>query len=210
MTDKLESIYKKLYSTFGAQCWWPAETPFEVTVGAILTQNTSWQNVEKAIDNLKKHNLLHPRKLHKLTKEKLGRLIKSAGFFNLKAKRLKEFLNFIFKRYEGDLGKLSLVDTFTLRAELLSVKGIGPETADSMLLYAFNKPVFVIDAYTRRILERHKLLKSGATYSQSQELFMKNLKPEVKLYNEYHALLVKLAKDFCLKGKPKCQICPLR
>ena len=210
MNITLDSIYKKLYDSFGPQYWWPAQTPFEVMVGAILTQNTSWSNVRKAINNLKEHNLLSPKKLYQLTPKKLSNLIMPAGYYNIKAKRLKEFLNFLFKNYQGNLKKMVSVDTSALRRQLLSVNGIGPETADSILLYAMNKPIFVIDAYTKRILKRHKFINHDASYEETQNLFMSRLKSDVKLFNEYHALLVKLAKDFCLKTKPKCNICPLK
>lgn len=225
----LDSIYKRLYSSFGPQYWWPAETPFEVMVGAILTQNTSWVNVEKAIHNLKAHKAISPRALYNLAQERLSVLIRPAGYYNIKAKRLKAFLKFFYARYQGKLDKMLDIDTLTLRRQLLEVNGIGPETADSILLYALNKPVFVIDAYTKRILEKHALLKQGATYDEAQSLFMDNFKSSadfsgkkkfsgrgprqvrlVKLFNEYHALLVKTAKEFCLKNKPRCGLCPLK
>lgn len=209
MKNKLNSIYKKLYAFFGPQDWWPAETPFEVMVGAILTQNTNWQNVEKAINNLKNKEMLFPHKLRNSNHKRLARLIRPAGYYNIKAKRLKEFLKFFFKTYRGNLKEMSKIDTPILRQQLLAVKGIGPETADSILLYALNKPIFVVDAYTKRILARHKLVKENADYTQVQDLFMQNLKKDTKLFNEYHALLVKLGKEFCLKNKPKCDLCPL-
>jgi endonuclease III related protein len=207
---KLKSIYQKLYSFFGPQNWWPAKTPFEVMVGAILTQNTNWGNVEKAIVNLKKHNLLNPRRLRGLTHKELSRLIMPAGYYNVKAKRLKNFLKFLFDFYKGDINKMSVVDTAVLRSQLLSVNGIGPETADSILLYALHKAVFVVDTYTKRIISRHGFIKEDAGYADVQRLFMDNLKQQEKLFNEYHALLVKLAKDFCRKSKPKCDSCPLK
>jgi len=210
MTGKLNLIYKKLYSHFGPQHWWPAESPFEVMVGAILTQNTNWQNVEKAMGNLKMHKLLNPHKLYRLPHKILARLIKPAGYYNVKAKRLKEFLGFLMKSYQGNLKKMSLDNLKELRSRLLSVNGIGPETADSILLYALEKPVFVVDAYTKRILSRHLLIKEDTNYEETQNLFMKNLKTDVRLFNEYHALLVKLGKELCLKRRPKCQICPLK
>jgi endonuclease-3 related protein len=209
MTLNLNLLYNKLYSHFGPQHWWPAETSFEVIVGAILTQNTNWLNVEKAIKNLKDKKLLTPVKLHRLTQKRLAPFIKSTGYYNIKAKRLKEFLNFLFRSYQGSLIRLSLVDTQILRMQLLNVNGIGPETADSILLYALNKPVFVIDAYTKRILLRHRFIKEDFDYEGIQNLFMKILKKDIKLYNEYHALLVKLGKEYCLKNKPKCNMCPL-
>ena len=210
MNQQLTLIYRKLYSYFGAQHWWPADKRFEVIVGAILTQNTNWLNVEKAIRNLKKHNLLSPDRLYRLSGQRLAALIRPTGYYNIKAKRLKEFLKFFFKTYQGKIRKMSLVDTHNLRRQLLSVNGIGPETADSILLYALDKPVFVIDAYTKRILTRHRLIKKDARYDQIQNFFMRNLRPEAKLFNEYHALLVRLGKEACLKAKPKCAVCPLR
>jgi endonuclease III related protein len=179
-------------------------------VGAILTQNTSWGNVEKAIGNLKKHRLLNPARLRGLSQKELSRLIMPAGYYNVKAKRLKNFLKFFFERYKGDVNKMSTVDTAVLRSQLLSVNGIGPETADSILLYALHKPVFVVDAYTKRVISRHRLIKEDAGYGDVQTLFMDNLERKEKLFNEYHALLVKLAKDFCRKSKPKCDSCPLK
>lgn len=210
MRRELNLIYKKLYSRFGPQYWWPAQTPFEVMAGAILTQNTNWLNVEKAIDNLKKYNLLAPDKLYKLPHRRLALLIRPAGYYNIKAKRLKSFLKFFIKHYKNSLRSMSAQDTGSLRQQLLSIKGIGPETADSILLYALGRPVFVVDAYTKRILLRHGFIRDDAGYHEMQNLFMQNLKSGVKLFNEYHALLVKLGKDFCLKNKPKCDICPLK
>ena len=209
MTHRLNLIYKKLYSFFGPQHWWPAESSFEVIVGAILTQNTSWLNAERAIANLEKRKLLNPHKLYRLSDKRLASLIMPAGYYNIKARRLKNFLIFLFKSYKGKLKNMSLRDTQELRQELLSVNGIGPETADSILLYALDKPVFVVDAYTQRVLLRHRLIRNNASYDEIQNLFMKNLKNKVKLFNEYHALLVRLGKEFCLKGRPKCEVCPL-
>lgn len=209
MTPRLYLFYKRLYAYFGPQHWWPADSGFEVMVGAILTQNTSWANVEKAIGNLKQKKLLAPRKLYRLPREKLAALIKPAGYFNIKTKRLKNFLDFFLKTYKGNLKKMAPLDSASLRQELLGVNGIGPETADSILLYALHKPVFVIDAYTKRILLRHRLIREDADYDEIQNLFMQNLKDKLNLFNEYHALLVRLGKEFCLKKKPRCQICPL-
>ncbi len=209
MRKKLKSIYRKLYAHFGPQQWWPADSAFEVMVGAILTQNTNWSNVEKAIVNLKKHKALEPRKLYNLPDKKLAQLIRPSGYYNIKTKRLKEFLKFFIHNSGASIKKISQVRLPTLRRGLLSVKGIGPETADSILLYALDKPVFVIDAYTKRILSRHKLLNDGATYDEAQEIFMLNLGKDVKLFNEFHALLVALGKNYCLKSKPKCLGCPL-
>jgi endonuclease-3 related protein len=205
-----KDIYKKLYEHFGPQHWWPAQTPFEVIVGAILTQNTNWSNVEKAIQNLKMGKLLSAEKLYHLSEKKLAALIRSAGYYNIKANRLRNFLDFFIKKYKGDIKKLSKGDTQILREDLLSVKGIGAETADSILLYALNKPIFVVDAYTKRILSRHKIVKPDAGYLEVQKIFMQNLKKDEKLFNEYHALLVRLGKEYCLKNNPKCYACPLK
>ena len=204
----LEEIYKRLYARFGPQHWWPGRTRFEVMVGAILTQNTNWENVEKAIANLRKRKLLNPKRLRDIRTEKLASFIRPAGYFNIKAKRLKHFVNFLFKEYNGDLDKMSKDYWVNLRIKLLSVNGIGPETADSILLYALHKPVFVVDAYTKRMLARHNLIPRHADYQTIQGMFMDNLSQDTKMYNEYHALLVRLGKDLC-KSRPLCEICPL-
>ncbi len=202
-------IYERLFKTFGPRHWWPGETPFEVIIGAILTQNTAWTNVEKAINNLKKYNLLEPNRFKELPQDKLAELIRPAGYYQLKADRLKNFIEFLFLNYAGNLDKMFNGDMWELRAELLGVKGIGLETADSILLYAGNKPIFVVDAYTRRILTRHNLIDEKATYTQIQDLFMNNLPQEVQVYNEFHALIVQLGKEIC-KSKPDCERCPLK
>ncbi|MBI4688507.1 MAG: endonuclease III domain-containing protein [Nitrospirae bacterium] len=205
----LLKIYNTLFSAFGPQHWWPGDTPFEVAVGAILTQNTNWGNVERAINNLKKENVLNAKALHEMPHKELASLIRPAGYFNIKAKRLKEFLGFLANHYKGSMKKMKAEDADSLRKELLAVKGIGPETADSMLLYALNKPVFVVDAYTKRVLHRHNLISEKATYHEIQELFHKNIPLDIKLFNEYHALIVGVGKDYC-KPKPKCEGCPLK
>lgn len=210
LRKSLEDIYEKLYRCFGPQDWWPGDSPFEVIVGAILTQNTNWQNVARAIDNLKKAKVLTPAKLHSLPLNKLAQLIRPSGYFNIKAKRLKSFLGFLFKNYQGKLDKMFSLTSDELRQKILAVKGIGPETADSIMLYAGGFPVFVVDAYTKRIFSRKKLFSEDADYYRVQEIFMDNLKKDVQLYNEYHALIVRLGKDFCKKTKPKCAICPIR
>lgn len=210
MKSKLGEIYKKLHFRFGSQYWWPAESKFEVMLGAILTQNTNWSNVEKAIDNLKKMRLLNFARIYKLSQGKLASLIRPSGYYNIKARRLKEFLSFLSKSYRGNLFTMAKEDTGKLRQKLLCVNGVGPETADSILLYALNKPVFVVDAYTKRILLRHGFIGKKAGYEQIQDLFMRNLPKNARLFNEYHALLVRLGKEFCLKSKPKCKLCPLK
>ena len=204
----LKDIYKRLYNKFGRQHWWPGETAFEVMVGAILTQNTSWKNVEKAIKNIDAGKLLDPLKLYGLRDKKLAELIRPAGYYNVKTKRLKNFLKFFISEYGADAGTMKKTPLAKLRNSLLTVNGIGKETADSILLYALNKPVFVVDAYTRRFLSRHDLIKHNATYDQLQDMFMRNLPNKAKLFNEYHALIVRLCKDIC-KSKPGCKECPL-
>ncbi len=205
----LHEIYKKLYQTFGPQRWWPGETPFEIAVGAILTQNTNWANVEKAIDNLKKHNALSAKAIHEISTKKLAELIRPAGYYNIKAKRLKSFIDFLMNDYHGRMERMKNEDTHSLRKKLLSINGIGPETADSILLYALEKPVFVIDAYTKRVLSRHGIMRHENPYEKFQEFFHTRLKKDVKLFNEYHALFVRVGKTFCKLNKPICDKCPL-
>jgi endonuclease-3 related protein len=206
--EELLEIYKLLFDSFGPQHWWPGKTRFEIIIGAILTQNTNWGNVKKAIANLKAAKRMTPEALHKLKQEQLAELIRPAGYFNIKAHRVKSFLDWLFESYDGKLKHLEQINTSQLREELLAVKGIGPETADSILLYAFERPVFVIDAYTARVMCRHYFIELGADYSQLQDLFQSNLPQDVKLFNEYHALLVRVGKDFC-KPTAKCPACPL-
>ena len=205
----LQKIYQKLLHTFGPQHWWPGETPFEVIVGAILTQNTAWTNAAVAIENLKKAGVLSPEGLKRVSVGRLARLIRSSGYFNQKAQRLKIFVRYLYESYQGDLEKMRRIPLARLRAELLQVPGIGPETADSILLYAFGKPVFVVDAYTRRTLARHSFIAWDASYQQIQQLFMERLPRKPSLFNEYHALLVALGKELC-RTDPKCDACPLR
>jgi endonuclease-3 related protein len=208
LSEQLKQIYDLLFKWFGPQDWWPGDTPFEVIVGAILTQNTNWTNVEKAITNIKNADALTPDKLHHIDITKLAALIRPAGYFNIKAKRLKNFLDWFFENYSGKVENLEGVRTPELREQLLSVKGIGPETADSILLYALNRLVFVVDAYTARICSRHHLIDEGADYHRIQETFESNLPSDISFFNEYHALIVHLGKDFC-KPTPKCEECPL-
>jgi len=207
-SKKLRKIHKALLDHYGPQNWWPGDTPFEVAVGAILTQNTNWGNVERAIANLKKTNSLNPMTLLKMPQQEVALQIKPSGYNNIKAERLREFLNFLVKNYKGSMNNMRKEPTHSLRERLLDVKGIGPETADSMLLYALEKPVFVIDAYTKRVLSRHGIVRRKAAYHEVQEIFHKHLPADTSLFNEYHALFVKLGKDFC-KPEPKCHRCPL-
>ncbi|MFH0732935.1 MAG: endonuclease III domain-containing protein [Candidatus Omnitrophota bacterium] len=198
-----------MFKIYGPRNWWPANSPFEVIVGAILTQNTSWRNVDKAIRNLKKKRKLSPRALHNIGKTELASLIRPSGYYNIKAKRLKSFIDFLFKKHKGSLKSLFSGAAGSLRAKLLNINGIGPETADSIILYAANKPVFVVDAYTKRILQRQGLIKKSASYEKVQQLFEGNLPKSSRLFNEYHALIVEHAKTIC-KKKPLCALCALR
>ncbi len=207
--DGITSIFQKLYDHYGPQRWWPAESPFEVIVGAILTQNTAWANVEKAICNLKQRGLLDPVLLNGLEPEKIAEHIKPSGYYNIKTKRLKSFLNFLFKRFSGSLDKMFKEELETLREGLLNISGIGEETADSILLYAGGYPIFVVDAYTKRVFSRHGFFKSDVSYLDCQRLFMDNLSADAGLFNEYHALIVMVGKDFCKKKEPVCRECPL-
>lgn len=206
---KLIEIYDKLYASFGPQHWWPADSSFEVIVGAILAQNTSWKNVEKAIRNLKEDGLLSPQGLKGIAEAELAVLIKPSGYFNQKAKRLKNFMKFFFDDYGGDLKTMFAEDLYPLRERLLRLKGIGPETADSILLYALEKPIFVVDAYTYRLFSRHNLIAEDSSYEQIQELFMDNLPTDVQLFNEFHALIVRLGHNYC-RRTPGCDGCPLQ
>lgn len=194
--------------TFGHQHWWPGETTFEVMIGAILTQNTAWSNVEKAILNLKRANQLNVRALSRISRRRLARLIRPAGYFNVKADRLKHFIGFLMREYRGNLKRMSREKGPILRQKLLEVKGIGEETADSILLYAFNKPFFVIDAYTKRIFARHGFYDLHGPYHDWQKLFEKALPKKVPLYNDFHAQIVAIGKNYC-RTKPQCDTCPL-
>ena len=208
MEGHLIEIYQRLLDHFGPQHWWPAESPFEVCIGAILTQNTAWQNVEKAIKNLKNNGLLSPQGLKDIPVEELARLIIPAGYFNVKARRLMAFIDFLWAEFQGSLEIMFSLDLASLRPDLLTVSGIGHETADSILLYAGGYPIFVIDAYTKRIFSRHHLGPEDTGYHELQQYFMERLSPDTKLFNEYHALLVRLGKEYCRK-EPCCSDCPL-
>ncbi|MDI6889427.1 MAG: hypothetical protein QMC83_00580 [Thermodesulfovibrionales bacterium] len=206
--NKLLEIYRRLYCAFGPQYWWPGEAPFEVAIGAVLTQNTNWGNVEKAIENLKREKALSAKRIHEMRTGRLASLIKPAGYFNIKAKRLKAFIDFLINEYNGSMERMKNEEMQTLRVKLLKIHGIGPETADSILLYALKKPVFVIDAYTKRVLSRHKIMGHEENYEKFQVLFHTALKKDIRLFNEYHALFVRLGKTHC-KTKPICGGCPL-
>lgn len=208
MNKRLIQIYDLLLERYGHRHWWPAETPFEVCVGAILTQNTNWVNVERAIANLKGERLLSPEALRDLPVERLAEVIRPAGYFNVKSVRLKEFITWLFDKFGGSMEGMAAAEWPEVREELLKVKGIGPETADSILLYACAKPSFVVDAYTKRVLSALGIISGRERYEELRSLFMDNLPPDVSLFNEYHALIVQHAKEHCRK-MARCAGCAL-
>lgn len=205
----LREYFDVLISAYGPQKWWPGRTRFEIVVGAILTQNTSWKNVEGAILSLRRNRKLQAAAIAETPLDELAQLIRSSGYFRQKARKLKEFVAFLAKEYGGSLGKMVAAPTGKLRAQLLEVHGIGPETADSILLYAGDHPVFVVDAYTRRILQRHELLHGKETYEEIRALVEKSLPRDTSVFNEFHALIVHVGKNFCRPKAPRCSACPL-
>ncbi|TFG77672.1 MAG: endonuclease III domain-containing protein [Thermodesulfobacteriales bacterium] len=207
--DRIKNIYRLLYKEYGPQGWWPGDSQLESILGAILTQNTSWNNVEKAINNLKELDLISVEKLTMLTTRELAQLIKSSGYFNQKAIKIKNFITFLYDNYEGGLEKMFEEEISELRNKLLQIKGIGPETADCIILYGGNKPIFVIDTYTYRVLSRHGLVPEQTSYNEMQELVMDSLADDTQMFNEYHALLVRVGKEHCRKQNPICAGCPL-
>ncbi len=207
---RLQQFFDAMLAAYGPRHWWPGETPLEVIVGAVLTQNTAWTNVERAIANLKAADALDWFRLHAMKPTELAGLIRPAGYFNIKAKRLKNLVAWIVERFEGDLDRMFAVPTSTLREELLAVNGIGRETADSILLYAGQHTTFVVDAYTARILRRHRLIDEEADYEQIKDLFESSLPADTALFNEYHALLVEVGKRCCRPRDPRCAECPLQ
>jgi len=210
MSRILQEVYRRLFDAFGPQNWWPGDTQFEILVGAILVQNTNWQNVERAIRNLREADLLEPHRLYELPEEELQELIRPAGYYRVKAVRLRALLRFLVERYDGSLEAMFQRPMADLREELLSVHGVGPETADSILLYAGAMPIFVVDAYTYRVFSRHGWIDLESDYQQIQDYFHDHLPADAPLYNEYHALLVNLGKYYCKKSKPLCETCPLK
>lgn len=208
-SDLLQDIYSRLSDHFGGQNWWPGDSPFEIMVGAVLTQNTNWQNVEKAIARLKEADLLSFAAMSALPVEELAQYIRPAGYYNVKAVRLQNFFGMINDQWDGDLDYFLAQPGAEIRENLLGVKGIGPETADSMVLYAAEYPIFVVDTYTHRILSRHDIIPQEYGYFEIQELLMDNLEEDTRLFNEFHALLVQTGKHFCRKSKPRCSGCPL-
>jgi endonuclease-3 related protein len=209
ISNQLKTMYRVLLEFYEPLHWWPGESKLEIMVGAILTQNTNWHNASKAIQKLKEEGLLNISALLLISEEPLGKLIKPCGYYNLKAIRLKNFINFLYYKFGGSIEKLFKTDWQVLREELLKVNGVGPETADSILLYAGEKPVFVVDAYTKRIFWRHGYLSGKENYQEIQHFFMKHLPPDHSLYNEFHAQLVMVGKDYCKKNNPICSQCPL-
>lgn len=207
---RLQRAYEKMFAALGPQGWWPGEGPFEVLVGAVLVQNTSWKNVERAIAKIRGADKMHPVKLYEQSIAELTELIRPAGYYNIKQKRLRNLLRLVVKEHGGSLDRMFAQPMELLREQLLAVNGVGPETADCILLYAGQMPSFVVDAYTNRILKRHGWLKGGETYAEVQKKFERALPRDVKLYNEYHALLVEVGKDYCRPRNPKCDLCPLK
>jgi len=207
--QNLMGLYSRLFQFFGPQKWWPGETPFEVAVGAILTQNTGWRGAEKAVASLKEADLLAPRKMAALPEGRLAALIRPAGYFNLKSRRLKNFVRYLGEHHHFSMEELSAASPEKTREGLLGVNGIGPETADSILLYAARRPFFVVDAYTRRVFSRHRLVPPAISYEGLQRYVVTRIPADVPLYNEFHALLVALGKEYCRPRGPRCDSCPL-
>jgi len=208
MKKALREFYTRMEARYGPTGWWPGDTPFEIAVGAVLTQNTAWSNVEKAIDNLKRENLLSARAIVECPLDRLETALTPSGYFRVKARRLRSFCEYLLTRYGGSMRRMQRRPLKSLRPELLDVHGIGPETADDILLYACGKRVFVVDAYTRRIFSRHGIIKPDIPYEGFRRFFEKNLEPDLHLYSEYHALIVYVGKDYCRRA-PRCAACPL-
>jgi len=206
----LRTYYDALFRAYGEQHWWPGETAFEVVLGAILVQNTSWVNAARAIANLRSAGLLTPAALEKTQRGNLARLIRPSGYFRQKARKVHEFLRFLRREYRGSLDAMFRTPTTRLREQLLGIHGIGPETADSILLYAGNHPVFVVDAYTRRILQRHGFTHGKESYEELRGLFERSLPKDASLFNEYHALIVHTGKEYCRSREARCTDCALR
>jgi len=207
--QSLRAHYDALFAAHGPQHWWPSRTRFEIVVGAILTQNTSWQNVRRAISNLRRETLLSPSAIHAVSAVKLETVLRPSGYYRQKTRTLKTFVAFLYTEHAGSLDRLFKTPTKVLRERLLALRGIGPETADSILLYAGKHPVFVVDAYARRIFERHGVIAPKFTYEVIREKFEAALPRDHQLFNEFHALIVHTGKHFCRKTDPACSVCPL-
>jgi len=201
-------VYRRLLDMLGPQHWWPGDSPWEVMIGAVLVQNTNWKNVERAIDNLREANLTDPQRLLAVSPEELAELVRPAGYYRLKTKRLRNLLEFVVDDYGGSIEALRAVDMNRLREQLLGVHGIGPETADSILLYALEQPALVVDTYTHRIFARHGWIGYDADYDQLQDHLAAELPQDVTLFNELHALLVNIGHHYC-RSQPMCEECPL-
>ncbi len=209
MKRTLGTYYDRMAAHYGQTHWWPGDTPFEIAVGAILTQNTAWTNVEKAIANLKQERLLDARAILDCPTKRLEKALTPSGYFRVKTVRLRSFCAHLVEHYEGDIGRMAAQPLESLRTELLGVNGIGPETADDILLYACGKIVFVVDAYTRRIFSRHGVVPHDIAYEPLRAFFEKHVQPNLHRYKEYHGLIVWTGKDFCRRN-PKCEACPLK
>ncbi len=209
MLSKAHKVFRILLDNVGPQSWWPGESPLEVMVGAVLVQNTAWKNVQRAIENLREEDLFQPDRLLEIQPTELGELIRPAGYFRLKTKRLRSLMEFIMREYEGSIDAMRNADMHTLREQLLGVHGIGPETADSILLYALEMPAMVVDTYTHRIFSRHGWVSYELDYHQLQDHLTSELPKDIAIYNEMHALMVNIGHHYCRK-KPRCESCPLQ
>lgn len=207
--EELLEIYDSLLNAFGHRNWWPAESPFEVIIGAILTQNVSWRNAARAIDGLKAAGLMSPEALRASSPQEIAPLIRPSRFYNMKAVKVKSFIDFFYREYGGDLETMATEDPATLRIKLLAVKGLGQETVDCILLYACGKPVFVVDAYTKRILTRYGAFEKDPSYEDIQKYFMAGLPEDIDLYNDFHAQIVHLGHTTCIPVNPGCSSCPI-
>jgi endonuclease-3 related protein len=209
MAGNVREAFDRLFAAYGPQQWWPGDGPLEVLVGAVLVQNTAWRNVEKALVNLREAGVLNARRLYALPVAELAELIRPAGYYRVKAQRLRNLLRLLIERYDGAIEKMFATPPDELRRELLEVHGVGNETADAILLYAGHMPSFVADTYAHRVAARHGWLEFDADYAAIKEFFEAGLPVDVQVYNEYHALLVRVGKDYCKSGEPKCDGCPL-
>lgn len=209
-SQTIRAMFDTMAEALGPSDWWPGDSPFEIAVGAILTQNTNWKNVEKAIDNLKSAGKLEAKALYALSQPELSELIRPAGYYNIKARRLHNFLEFLKQEADFEIEALSKQSIEELRPKVLGVNGVGPETADSILLYALGLQTFVVDAYTARMMHRHGLVQEDIDYHEMQGLFMDALPEDVAVYNEYHALIVRVGKEWCKKKQGLCDTCPLK
>jgi len=205
----VRKAYRILLKELGPQNWWPAQTKWEVVIGVILTQNTNWKNVERAIENLNSKGLIDIEKLANASLKDISEAIRPSGYYNQKAKKLKHISTYIKEKYNGNLENFYDKSLEGLRCELISIWGIGKESADSIILYSAEKPIFVVDTYTLRILKRHNVIDENTGYDEVQSLFMESLDKDVNVYNEYHALLVNIGKNYCTKNKPNCELCVL-